>query len=44
MTLVVPATECEVDPSHKGKGLVDDDDLLMVSPEEDARGEDLGMT
>ena len=43
MTGIVPATKAEVDPSHKGKGLVDHNNLLMVSPEVDSCIDVLGV-
>ena len=36
MTLVVPATECEVNSPHKCQGLVNYDNLFVVSPEQDS--------
>ena len=41
MTFVVPATEREVDASHKCEGLINDNDLLMMSPEQNTRDEDV---
>ena len=43
MTLVVPATECEVNSPHKCQGLVNYDNLFVVGPEQDSCLEELGM-
>ena len=36
VTCIVPATKCEINPTHKCKALVDDDNLLVMCPEEDS--------
>lgn len=41
---VIPATVRQVDPANEGHRLVDDDDLLVVRPQVDGRGDVVGVT
>lgn len=41
---VIPATVRQVDPTNEGHRLVDDDDLLVMRPQVDGRGDVVGVT
>ena len=44
MTLVVPATKGQINSPHKCQGLVNNDDLLVMSPQQNTRREEIRMT